>query len=243
MNKIVRSRILSNLDWLVHGSTTRAFNPHPEGDRELEIRRLCEHAGIKPLRSAGVLYARQKHTANVFFLDHENKDPSREATIVREETDGVGTGLPGVLACIFTADCIPLFLVDPVKRQFLLIHAGWRGTLSGIAGKGVRVLQEKGSSPSDLLCWMGPFIGLCCYEVSLELAGRFSRAFPTVHDAVRGRHLDLGRINSCQLEQRGIRKENIEICGSCTKCNSERFYSYRARGDLGGRIYSFAFIP
>mgnify|MGYP001315100676 CR=1 FL=1 len=48
------------------------------------------------------------------------------------DTDGHATQTAGVLLAVSAADCIPVYLVDPVGRAVGLLHAGWRGTAGGI---------------------------------------------------------------------------------------------------------------
>jgi hypothetical protein len=153
----------------------------------------------------------------------------------------VGTDAPGVLAAIFTADCVPIFLVDIKTRRVLLVHAGWRGTLAGIASNAVQALMERGSNPTNIIAWIGPSIDVCCYEVSAELAEEFARQFPNARNILHGRHLNLKQLNGLQLASRGIPGKNIRINQFCTKCNREYFYSYRA-GDRTGRIINAAMI-
>ena len=49
------------------------------------------------------------------------------------EADGLITNVPGVPLAVFSADCIPILLHDPVCRAVAGCHAGWRGTAMGIA--------------------------------------------------------------------------------------------------------------
>ena len=57
--------------------------------------------------------------------------------------DGLVTGQPGMLVGVRTADCVPILLVDRVRRVVSAVHAGWRGTAAGIAGEAVLRMQEK----------------------------------------------------------------------------------------------------
>ena len=68
------------------------------------------------------------------------------------------------------ADCVPVALVG--EKEVTMIHSGWRGTLSGIAGKAVRTSKDDG-----VRAYIGPCIRRCCYEVSEELAGQFAERF------------------------------------------------------------------
>ena len=229
---------MCDFDWLFHGSTTRQFNPKP-GAKIDELKRLAESLNLCP---RAFLFAHQKHTNRAMFLDRELFDSERKSTYIYDNTDAVGTDIPGILASVFTADCVPIFLVDTKARRFMLVHAGWKGTLSRIASHALDILIQRGANPSDVIAWLGPAIGQCCYEVSRELAGDFSKAFPSIPHAIRDRHIDLKEINAFQLEDRGINRKNIHISDICTKCQSGTFYSYRAMGGLKGRILNVAMI-
>jgi hypothetical protein len=226
------------MDWLVHGSTTRSFNPIPV-QKEEELRKLAELWKIEP---KALLFAHQRHTNRTIFLDQAQFNSSGNHIFIYNDTDGVGTGVKGVLSAVFTADCVPIFMVDTKKRQFMLVHAGWRGTLSRIASHALDNLIQRGAHPQDIIAWLGPSIGQCCYEVSREMAGDFAQAFPSIPHAIHDRYINLKEINAFQLEERGVTRKNIHISDICTKCKSETFYSYRAMGGLKGRILNAAMI-
>ena len=87
------------------------------------------------------------------------------------EADGLITDIPGLALCIFTADCTPILLYDPVKRCAGAVHAGWRGTAMDIAGKAVRKMAETfGSRPENICAAVGPCISRCCFETGEEAA-------------------------------------------------------------------------
>ena len=54
-----------------------------------------------------------------------------------DSADGLVTNCPGIPLAIFSADCIPVLLYDPVGRAIAAVHSGWRGTSLGIAPKAV----------------------------------------------------------------------------------------------------------
>jgi polyphenol oxidase len=41
--------------------------------------------------------------------------------------DGHATATAGLLLLVTVADCVPVYLVDPLNRAVGLLHAGWRG--------------------------------------------------------------------------------------------------------------------
>lgn len=142
------------------------------------------------------------------------------------ETDALITDVPGVFLAVQTADCVPVWLVDRVKRAVGLVHAGWRGSALRIAGQTVgRMETVLGASPADLFAFLGPSIGPCCYEVGDGVRDAFSG------DYSEGKNLNLWRIVEDQLLEAGVPRKNMEISGLCTACHPEWFYSHRRSGD------------
>ena len=81
------------------------------------------------------------------------------------QADGLVTDIPGVVLTVFTADCLPILLYDPVRRVVGAVHAGWRGTALGIAAKAVeRMVDCYGCDRLDILAAIGPGISKCCFE-------------------------------------------------------------------------------
>jgi YfiH family protein len=154
----------------------------------------------------------------------------------RPEGDGLVTAMAGVMLSIFTADCVPVLLADKERGVSGALHAGWRGTLAGIAAAGVRAMVRQGARPSGIRALLGPSIGPCCYEVDDELARRFERRFERAHthvhpsDRTGKAYLDLRGIVADQLVVAGLAREGIQKVGPCTKCESGRYFSRRAAG-------------
>ena len=72
------------------------------------------------------------------------------------EADGVVTGEPDIFLAVLTADCVPLLFIAPKQRRVAAVHAGWRGTLAGIAEKTVRLFNDQyGVAPGDLEVALG----------------------------------------------------------------------------------------
>ena len=232
----IQSDVLRRLNWLKHAVTTRKFNPEPLG-KIPGMKKMAQALKISP---EAYLFGKQAHTANsafVYDLSH-NDDNLMEFP----NTDAVGTGIPLVFTTVFTADCVPVFLADLKNRRIMLIHSGWRGTLSRTTQNAVKRLVLLGASPAEIVSWIGPSIGICCYEVSPELAADFSVEFPDCPDCIEGRYLDLKGLNKFQITSCGVPEENIEVSEYCTSCRKDMFYSYRAEGGLKGRIFSSAVI-
>ena len=161
--------------------------------------------------------------------------------------DAVLTARRGVALAVKTADCAPLLLVDREKQVVGVVHAGWRGTALGIAGKAVKALEDRfDSKPADILAAIGPAVGACCYQVDGKVYDAFKklsavreRAFRACQD-VEGRWmLDLESANIIQLVEAGIPRENIFSAALCTSCRRDLFFSHRAEKEGTGRHLSF----
>jgi YfiH family protein len=153
----------------------------------------------------------------------------------RPEGDGMVSAESGVALGVFTADCAPILLADRTRRVIGALHAGWRGTIAGIAGAGVRAMVELGARPEAIRAAIGPAIDQCCFEVDLELAERFEREIAGAAAFARpGRpgkaYLDLRGINRMLLERAGLNPDAIDEVGPCTRCANDRYFSRRAAG-------------
>jgi len=147
--------------------------------------------------------------------------------------DGMVTGERGIVLAIFTADCVPVLMIDADAGIVGALHAGWRGTLAGIAGEGVSAMVALGARSRRICAALGPSIGSCCFEVDAELADRFTSRIPPAAAYCRAgrpgkKHLDLRGIVRAQLRGAGVTAGSVVDIGPCTRCNSGRFFSRRA---------------
>ncbi|KYH32579.1 peptidoglycan editing factor PgeF [Neomoorella mulderi] len=155
--------------------------------------------------------------------------------------DALVTAAPGVTLVAFFADCVPLYLVDPVRGVIGLAHAGWKGTVLQVGTQVVaRMAAEFNSNPNDLLAAIGPAIGPCCYQVDNRVAGAVKEHLPWAGEVLTpdgpGHYrLDLPRANYLELLAAGLKPEHITSAGLCTCCRAGTFFSYRAAGGPTGR--------
>lgn len=171
-----------------------------------------------------------------------NPEAGCAESIQLPRTDGIITDREDVLLTTVHADCLPVWFYDAEHGAIGLVHAGWRGTLAGIAPKAVKLMQDTyGSDPAQIKAAIGPGISLCCFETGAEVIEAFRRewefadrfAEPAVQrpGGAEGKYyIDLKGINVEELLQAGIRRENIEVSEYCTCCMTENFASYRREG-------------
>lgn len=176
----------------------------------------------------------------------------------RQYVDGIVTDIPGALLTAFGGDCPPVYLIDPVRGAAGLVHAGWKGTLGRIPQVAIAQMRVRfGSDPADIYAAIGPGVCVECYEMGDEVYDAFAEkwgreeadrilrrydpgsesvAFKRIMGKVRlpeypeGKyHLDLNAANRMTLLEAGVPEDHIAVSNVCTMCNSDKFYSYRAR--------------
>lgn len=154
-------------------------------------------------------------------------------------SDALVTAAPGVALLGFYADCVPILLYDPRRGTVGLAHAGWRGTVAGVAARAVEAMaRELGSRAGDILAAIGPAIRSCCYVVDdtvtaplLEACGGF------VERGGGGRvTADIVGANRYFLARAGVRLGNIFDSGLCTSCRGDLFFSHRRQAGREGRM-------
>jgi YfiH family protein len=153
--------------------------------------------------------------------------------------DGLATGKPATRIAVKTADCVPILLADPFKRVVAAVHAGWRGTASGIAAQSVKTLEERfGCRAADMLAAFGPSIGPCCFEVDPDAGLQFQPIFPDRDDLDRRTTIDLREANRRLLTQAGLDPANIAYETPCTCCGGAEFHSWRRDRTPGKRMFA-----
>ena len=162
--------------------------------------------------------------------------------------DAIVTNRQNLAICIKTADCVPVFIVDRVKRVIAAVHAGWKSSALEISAKAVRTLYERyNSSPENLLAAIGPSIGPCCFEVDEETADAFvtqkdHQTFLSAGEKANKWMVDLPEANRRQMMNCGIPEDNIDVSNLCTSCRQDLFFSHRGSGGITGRQLNFLMI-
>lgn len=214
-------------------------------------RRISRAAGFDMERA---VVSQQTHTTNVRVVTENDYGKG----VVRErgytDVDGLVTNVPGLTLVTFYADCVPLYIADPVHRAIGLSHSGWRGTVQRMGQVTIRKMQELyGSRPEDLICCIGPSICGDCFEVGGEVAFAFEKEFGAEHRAelIRGAaeikpeqkyYVDLWRANELVFLESGVPLEHIHTTNICTRCNPELLWSHRIFGERRGNLAAFLAI-
>lgn len=164
------------------------------------------------------------------------------------EADGMITTAPGIGLAVLTADCVPLLATAPNHGAVMALHAGWRGSVAGIAAVAVQMAAaELAIPPAAWRVALGPSIGGCCYEVEAEIGERFVARWGAMPDAWQpaGDHgqLDLRQANRAILVAHGVDPAAIVDVGPCTSCASDEFFSHRRSSGRAGRQLSLIGRP
>jgi YfiH family protein len=204
---------------------------HP--DHVAENRRRAFRSLNRPLSSNFDVW--QVHSATVI-----RADAPRSPDKPHLQADAIITDKPGVTLFMRFADCVPILLVDPVRRAIGIVHAGWLGTVRQVVGAAVTAMRaEFGSSPGDLLAGIGPSIAAHHYPVGPDVIEQVQSVYGSdagslLPESDGSTHFDLWAANKLVLESHGVRQ--IEIAGICTACEQENWYSHRGEHGKTGRF-------
>jgi polyphenol oxidase len=184
---------------------------------------------------ASVFDVWQVHSTEVVFAEVPRSPETRHL-----QADTILTEKPGITLLMRFADCVPIMLHDPIRKVAGMAHAGWMGTVNGMARIAVEAMQNRyGSNPADILAAIGPSICPNHYEVGLEVVNQVRDAFGSDASSllsVNGntRKFDLREANHLLLEQAGVRQ--IEMSELCTACATDDWYSHRFEKGHTGRF-------
>jgi YfiH family protein len=196
--------------------------------------RLCVAAGVKAI---DLVVPGQVHGTRITEVGepHRGRGATDRSAVIGQ-SDGLLTRTRSLPLAISYADCVPVLVVgygETGEPAIALVHAGWRGTLAGIASEAARRLAA-----TCALAWaaIGPSIGPCCFTVSASVAEQFGACWP---NAVSGEAVDLRACVTEQLTDAGLDPAAVVDLGVCTSCDG-RFYSHRRDRGLTGRHLAIA---
>lgn len=175
------------------------------------------------------------HGTDIIYADnpHPLSEPLHKADILFTDN-------PNVSLFMRFADCVPLLFHDPKKGVVGIAHAGWMGTVKGVAEASIKGMQARyGSDPADVIAGIGPSISVDQYEVGEEVAAQFREKYGADSDRIlqmrNGKiHLDLWTANVIQLQNMGV--EQIQVSGLCTASHLDDWFSHRAEKGKTGRF-------
>jgi polyphenol oxidase len=237
MPDIILPQIFSDHDEIRSGMSTRLGSPSRTGfEMNLSYHRGDDTRAVTNNRE--IFFSQigidtkwlavpfQCHSTEVLRVDTPGEYQNYDALITDQKH---------VAVAVTVADCVPILLFDPVNKVIGAVHAGWKGTAHSIGMCAVSsMMKEYGTNPAKLLVFIGPSAGVCCYEVSEDVAVMFrNKIVSSDNNKV---FIDLKQENSQNLQEAGVLAANIEISSYCTICDPVLFHSHRRNGSKAGRM-------
>lgn len=203
------------------------------------LNRVCSAIGIDYKK---LVLSNQVHGDVIRVVAHDDigKGIMRESDI--KGVDALITNIPGVPLITYYADCVPVFILDPVSKAVGLVHSGWKSTTLKIAVKTIKKMQEcYGTKPNDCLVGIGPSIEMKCFEIKEDVALLFKQSFENWEMFMKKRDeehytADLWLAIKLMLMEIGVQEQNITVSGLCTCCNEDLFFSHRRDKGLTGSL-------
>ena len=149
--------------------------------------------------------------------------------------DGLITDNPAIILTLQVADCVPVYLSS--SHIIGLVHSGWRGTAGDIVSNSIRKMLEMGANRKEVSIFLGPAVGICCYEVNREVANNFNKNAKKRLENGKWK-IGLHEEICLQLTKIGIPSFNIQTSDLCTY-ESPNCHSFRRDGTLAGRMFAF----
>ena len=203
-------------------------------DNKVVSQNVCDVKLAMGIHDGKIVTMQQVHGDNLIEVtDKQMKEAGAADALVTAEN--------GVFLGVLTADCVPLLFIAPKQRLAAAVHAGWRGTLAGIASKTVDDFMSRyGVAAGDLEVALGPSIGVCCYEVNEDVATPLMKKWgalttPSIAMKDGKPHINLSRLNRDILRAAGVPGTQLFQIGPCTSCAAAEFFSYRREGGETGR--------
>ena len=195
-------------------SLNLSFGTGDEPDSVVANRRIA----LKAIKMEQLISVQQVHSDAILFAskEHIGKEPKGYDAIISD--------LPGVALLIQQADCQAVLLYSQQHQIVAAVHCGWRGSVQGIIGKTIHAMEEHyGVNPATLTALISPSLGPCCAEFT-----NYKKELPLwMHTyQVRPCYFDFWAISKKQMEEAGIKANNIDYANICTRCNEE-YFSYR----------------
>ena len=214
--------------WLLQGTTTRGLAGAAPldfglfgGSTSLEEVRARWSKLQQRLGARGVVHSQQVHGAVV--CEYEEHSSGISGLDLVDPCDGHVTSISGLLLAVTSADCVPVFVIDPERRAVGVLHAGWRGAAAGVIESGVEKMTSVfASRAEDLRLHMGPAICGTCYEVGPEVFAALQEPVPDCPTPI-----DLRHVLAARAVRLGVSSAAVTISAHCTVCTESGLFSHR----------------
>ncbi|MFA6493364.1 MAG: peptidoglycan editing factor PgeF [Patescibacteria group bacterium] len=227
---------LSTFSELTHGISNRSFGDMKFGTKpDADILKNRETFLSKlNVNISDLIVPHLAHGTRIAVVDKSHK--GQGATSLKTAiaaTDGLVTKDKGVFLMVTAADCLPVFIYDPILKISGVIHAGWRGIVGQIIPRAIEQFKIFGSDGKNLVVGIGPGICQKHFIVKKDVLSLFLDSYPSA-TLVRNKdgYVDLKKAVLIDLKNMGVSGDNIEIANVCTACDNGIYGSYRKEKEL-----------
>jgi len=195
-----------------------------------------------------IVTTNQTHTTNVRVVTKEDCGKGIAKDRDYSDVDGLITNIPGIVLATYYADCVPLYILDPINKAIGLSHSGWKGTVKRIGDNTLKLMNENyGTNPKDVICCIGPSICQDCYEISEDVANEFINEFgknnKILYNKGNGKYqLNLWESVKQVFLDAGVEYDNIYTTDICTCCNKDELFSHRGHHGKRGNLAAFLML-
>lgn len=183
----------------------------------------------KCMNEADLIFAKQVHGSEISILGNNKYAYGKNMSSLNG--DAIITNIRHKGLVLQVADCQPVLFYDSIKKVAANVHCGWRGSILNIVGKTIKMMiKQFGSNPRDIIAGVGPSLGPCCAEFT-----NYQREIPQSlwNYMCRPSFFDFWTMTRDQMADAEVKEQNIYISRICTKCNTDRFFSYRNNKKTG----------
>jgi YfiH family protein len=223
------------------------------GDDERNVK-LNRNIISQCIEEKDIVFADQVHGIRVIIFSEDRKTSKRfgpdvsfaseNSDFVKEQIglfdfdseqrligDALVTNISKKFLVVQVADCQSILIYDPVRKVVANVHSGWRGSIKNIIGRTIKMMNERfGCVSSDFIAGIGPSLGPCCAEF-INYQKEIPKLFWKYKD--NNQHFNFWSVSYDQLGEAGVLAENVSLSRICTKCDQDRFFSFRGEGTTG----------
>jgi polyphenol oxidase len=226
--------------------STFNFGFHVEDSLEMVCKNKNKLAELIQIPVNQWVAAEQTHGINIKNINRSDagRGSYRYSDSIKD-TDGLYSTEKGILLTLCFADCVPIYFIDKLTNTIGIAHAGWKGTVNGIAGAMINKWKRAHIDPVNILVAIGPSICEKCYIVDDYVINFVQKVLDDVekkpyNQIKEGQYqLDLKELNKLILVQAGVKESNISVSSYCSSCDSSEFFSHRRDSGKTGRMMSF----
>ena len=190
-----------------------------KGDDKKNVKKNRELVHKKFCLKKKIVLINQIHSNRIFFIDKINDQ--------NLNGDGIISNKEDLILGVLTADCAPIVILG--KNYFGIIHAGWKGALSGIIENAINFFLKKGEHKENIFVDVGPHLRKDSFEVKNDFIVNLKKlkidSDKYISSIKKNLYFNFSSLIKDKIINCGIHDFNISEID--TYQNNNEFYSYR----------------